>query len=319
MAMANGVTLPMFSLIFGDLLNSFNQSDDSMYAAIKLDALYFFLIGIGSFFCSWGSLYFYISVGERQTRRIREAYVKAILRQNMAWFNAHSAGELSTRLAADTELINEGIGQKAAAYIQFNSTFVAGLIMGLVRGWQLALVIVAITPLLAIGGGVMTYLVGKYAKAGSDAYAKAGDVADETLTSVKTVASMNAEQSAKDKYSIHVTEAMEAGIFSSYLNATSVGTVMLLVFGSYGLALWYGAKLIADGTYNSGTGAVYTGGDVVTVFFAVLMGAFAVGQAAPSVPAFNNAKGSAFRIFETIDRVPPIDSSSKEGTTRIFF
>ena len=37
---------------------------------------------------------------ERQTKRIREEYVRSILRQDMTWFNTHQAGELATRLSA---------------------------------------------------------------------------------------------------------------------------------------------------------------------------------------------------------------------------
>ena len=39
----------------------------------------------------------------------------------------------------------------------------------------------------------------------------------------------------------------------------------------------------------------------------------ALGQGAPSLAAFATARGAAFKIFETIDRVPLIDSLSDEG------
>jgi hypothetical protein len=45
-------------------------------------------------------------------------------------------------------------------------------------------------------------------------------------------------------------------------------------------------------TINPATNKPYTGGDIVSVFFSVLMGSFAIGQAAPSFPAFANAKGT---------------------------
>ena len=56
-----------------------------------------------------------------------------------------------------------------------------------------------------------------------------------------------------------------------------------------------------------------TAGDVLTVFFSVLMGAMNVGQAAPYVEAFMTAKAAAAKIFHVIDRIPEIDSASKEG------
>ncbi len=49
------------------------------------------------------------------------------------------------------------------------------------------------------------------------------------------------------------------------------------------------------------------------VFFSVLMGAMNVGQATPYVEAYSMARAAAATIFSVIDRVPQIDSSSKEG------
>lgn len=39
------------------------------------------------------------------------------------------------------------------------------------------------------------------------------------------------------------------------------------------------------------------------VFFSVLIGAFSVGQASPSIEAFANARGAAYEIFKIIDNV----------------
>jgi ABC-type multidrug transport system fused ATPase/permease subunit len=49
---------------------------------------------------------------------------------------------------------------------------------------------------------------------------------------------------------------------------------------------------------NTSTGAPYTGGDVIMVFFAVVMASFHVGQVGPAVTAFNKGRASARRIFE---------------------
>lgn len=43
--------------------------------------------------------------GERMTQKIREAYLRAILRQNVAFFDNVGAGEVATRITADMNLI----------------------------------------------------------------------------------------------------------------------------------------------------------------------------------------------------------------------
>jgi len=81
--------------------------------------------------------------------------------------------------------------------------------------------------------------------------------------------------------------------------------MFLVMFSSYGLAFWYGATLI-----NSGE---ITAGGIVNVFFAVIMGAMGLGQAAPSFTALAAARGAAYEIFKTVDRVPDIDTLSETG------
>ena len=49
------------------------------------------------------------------------------------------------------------------------------------------------------------------------------------------------------------------------------------------------------------------------VFFSVLMGAMQLGQAAPYVEAYSVARSAAATVFNVIDRVPEMDSSSQEG------
>ena len=45
--------------------------------------------------------------GEVNARRIRELYLKAVLRQNVAWFDNTGAGEVATRIQTDTREFNE--------------------------------------------------------------------------------------------------------------------------------------------------------------------------------------------------------------------
>ena len=56
-----------------------------------------------------------------------------------------------------------------------------------------------------------------------------------------------------------------------------------------------------------------SGGDVLSAIFAVLMGSMMFGQTAPGIAALGTARGAAVDVFETLERVPPIDSSSDEG------
>lgn len=51
----------------------------------------------------------------------------------------------------------------------------------------------------------------------------------------------------------------------------------------------------------------------MTVLFSVIFGAFALGQASPSMQKLAEAQGAAYKLFETIDRKPVIDALSRNG------
>jgi ATP-binding cassette subfamily B (MDR/TAP) protein 1 len=76
-------------------------------------------------------------------------------------------------------------------------------------------------------------------------------------------------------------------------------------YASYGLAFFWGASLILRGQATSG--------QIVGVFFSVLIGAFALAELAPKVQSITFAIAAATSLFNTIDRVPVIDSSSEAG------
>ena len=59
---------------------------------------------------------------------------------------------------SDVNKIREGIGDKVASFLQWTSCCLCGVIMGLIYGWKLALIMVAISPLLIVAGGALTYV-----------------------------------------------------------------------------------------------------------------------------------------------------------------
>lgn len=71
----------------------------------------------------------WIYTGETTTRRIREGYLQAILRQNVGFFDSIGAGEITTRLTSDMSLCQEGISEKVPISAQFLATFVAGFVV----------------------------------------------------------------------------------------------------------------------------------------------------------------------------------------------
>ena len=77
-------------------------------------SLFFVYLAIIVFVTTYVYMAAWVYTGERLTRQIRERYLRAILRQNIAYFDKIGAGEITTRITSDTHLIQDGISEKVA-------------------------------------------------------------------------------------------------------------------------------------------------------------------------------------------------------------
>ncbi|KAH9508579.1 ATP-dependent translocase ABCB1 [Bulinus truncatus] len=270
-------------------------------------AIYYCIIGGGVLIASYlqGSLW--MTAAERQAHRIRQHFLKNILRQDIGWFDTHEAAELNTRLADDITKIQDGIGDKMGSFVQWFASFVAGFVIGFANGWKLTLVILAVSPFLVGAAGLFSKLAASMTSKELEAYAKAGGVAEEVFGAIRTVVAFGGQEKESDRYASNLTEAQKFGVKKGFTNGASMGFIWFVIFCCYALGFWYGGKLVRDEK------DIYSLGKMIIVFFSVLIGAFSLGNAAPSIQSLSTARGAAHIIYQLIDLKSAIDSSSEEG------
>ncbi|KAI8638525.1 putative ABC transporter protein [Parasitella parasitica] len=305
-----GAMQPVSIIIFGQFMGTIGSAMATQdYERLASDSypliLTFVYMGTGVLVGAYITNCFWVLTGENQVRRIRALYVHAILRQEMGWFDKADEGSLTTRLATDTQLIQDGISEKFGLLVMCIGQFVTGFVVAFVKGWRLAVVMLATLPLMAGAGGAMGYYITKYTLKTQDSYADAGSVAEQVFAGIRTVYSFSLQKRFADLYETRLEKAMKTGIKRGQILGFGFGTFMFILFATYGLSFWYGSKLTRDG--------LMAGEDVLVVFFAMIMGAIALLQLPPNLSAVSSACGAAYKIYNTIDRVPSIDVDIKDG------
>ncbi|KAI8351787.1 P-loop containing nucleoside triphosphate hydrolase protein [Choanephora cucurbitarum] len=309
-SMGVGALQPVSIIIFGNFMGTISTSMVTGDLARLVEdvhplILIFVYMGTGVLVAAYITNCFWILTGENQVRRIRNMYVHAILRQEMGWFDKAEEGSLTTRLATDTQLIQDGISEKFGLLLMCAGQFITGFIVAFVKGWRLAVVMLATLPVLAGVGGAMGYFITKYTLKAQDSYADAGSIAEQVFSGIRTVYSFSLQSRFAALYDSKLIKAMQTGVKRGQVIGFGFGSFMFTLFATYGLAFWYGSKLTRED--------LMAGQDVLVVFFAMIMGAIALLQLPPNLSAVSSACGAAYKIYSTIDRVPPIDVDQKGG------
>uniref|UniRef100_S4RP00 ATP binding cassette subfamily B member 11 n=1 Tax=Petromyzon marinus TaxID=7757 RepID=S4RP00_PETMA len=275
---------------------------------VELTTFAFYYLGIGCVVLLVGYLQicFWVMAAARQVLRIRQAFFHNIMRMEIGWFDMNSVGELNTRISDDINKINDAIADKMSIFIQRFTTFVCGFLIGFLNGWKLTLVILAVSPLLGLGGALMGSFVARMTGRELKAYAKAGAVAEEVLSSIRTVAAFGGEKKEENRYDKNLVMAQKWGIRKGMILGFFQGYMWFIIFLCYALAFWYGSNLVLEEEE-------YSPGTLLQVFFGVLVGAINLGQASPCLEAFASGRGAATHVFNIIDREPIIDCMSDDG------
>ncbi|KAM4028831.1 ATP-binding cassette sub-family B member 5-like isoform 1-T1 [Anomaloglossus baeobatrachus] len=317
-AMGNGICQPLMLLVFGDMTDSLVCHNSSIQNTSECEnskpfpeqmtefSLYYVGIGAGVMLFGYAQVSFWVLAAARQTRRMRKMFFHSVLSQEISWFDVTKSGELNTRLTEDVNKINDGIGDKVGHLVQNVTSSLGGLLIGLIKGWQLGLVILATSPLVTIATALCSKMMVQLTSKELSAYAKAGSVADEVLSSIRTVVAFGGQEKEIQRYTNNLGEAQKIGIKKAITSQLAVGFMYFIIYASYALGFWYGSVLILGG-YG------YTIGDVLVVLFSVVLSSYCVGQAASHLEAFSVARGAAYNIFNTIDQASAINSFSIEG------
>ncbi|EUC43635.1 hypothetical protein COCMIDRAFT_6944 [Bipolaris oryzae ATCC 44560] len=310
-SIAAGAVMPLMTVVYGNFGGSFTSfSVDAVAAArfqhqIEKFTLYFVYLGIGAFVTSYVSIIGFSYTGERITRTIRELYLRAIFRQNIAFFDFLGSGEVTTRISSDMNLVQDGIGQKIGLFVTGISMFVSAVIVGFIRSWKLSLIMSSATLALILMMGINGTMMNKAQTLSIDEYATAASLAEEVLSSARNVAAYGTQKRLEEKYRAFVDRATKFDYKAKFWLSMMIAGMMGVLNLQYALAFWQGKRFLDDGEIGVS--------NILTVVMALMIAGFSIGQNLPHIQAFGAATAAATKVFNTIERDSPIDAETDKG------
>ncbi|CAN6274849.1 unnamed protein product [Urochloa humidicola] len=310
-ACAHGASVPVFFIFFGKLINIiglaylFPTTVSGRVAKYSLDFVY---LGIVILFSSWTEVACWMHTGERQAAKMRLAYLRAMLDQDIAVFDTEaSTGEVINAITSDILVVQDAISEKVGNFMHYISRFVAGFAIGFSQVWQISLVTLAIVPLIAIAGGTYAYVtIGLMARV-RKSYVKAGEIAEEVIGNVRTVHAFVGEDKAVRSYRDALLRTYKYGKRGGLAKGLGLGSMHSVLFLSWALLIWFTGVVVHKRISN--------GGESFTTMLNVVIAGLSLGQAAPNISTFLRARTAAHPIFQMIERSSVNKASSGTGRT----
>lgn len=311
-AIAAGAVMPLMTVVFGNLSGSFQGLAlgtllEQFETILNKNVLYFVYLAVGVFVLIYISTVLFIYTGEHITSKVREQYLKAILSQNIGFFDKIGAGAVTTMITANTNLIQEAISEKVGLTLTGVAAFFAAFVIGFIKFWKLTLIctssVVAIVVLMGTGGRKMS----GWNKKSLAAYALGGSVAEEVLASIRNAVAFGTQDKLAKQYDVHLQEARHWGIRSKAALGCMIGSLLWIIFLNYGLTFWMGSRFLVSGETSLA--------HILTIVLAIMIGAFSFGNIGPNIQHFAAGVAAASKIYATIDRASPLDPLSDQGKT----
>jgi ATP-binding cassette, subfamily B (MDR/TAP), member 1 len=117
------------------------------------------------------------------------------------------------------------------------TTFIGGVVVAFAKGWKLTLVILSVSPLLFVTSVMFAQLAEALSTNELKSYARAGAVAEEVFSSIRTVFAFNGVKKDHKRYEDKLDEAKKFGIKKSIVNGALMGMLWLVINGSYALGI----------------------------------------------------------------------------------
>ncbi|KAL7712658.1 ABC-type xenobiotic transporter [Entamoeba marina] len=328
-SLAAGALQPMMMLVMGDMIDSFDMSGEMDFSTYPLEQQYLIneeiidsvidtindlslkliYFSLGNMVAGFLSSFCFFVLSQRQGIKIRKLYFQALLRQDMGWYDFHESGELTARLASDVQDIQDGMSAKFGQIFQIITGFITGYAIGFAKSWDLTLVILSAAPFMLCSMLFLGISATVFTSKGQNAFGEAGTIAEETIGNMRTVQSLGKSKKFGEEYTQKIRIVDRFNVIRDHCIGIGLGFMMFFMFGSLALGSWYGSIVL------QGKGATEdaSAGTVMIVFMSVLMATMNLAMIAMPINVLSTARASAFKIYNTIDRIPEIDAHSIGG------
>ena len=238
--------------------------------------------------------YFVSWIGERVVADIRQAIFNHLLRMDITFFETTKAGELVSRLTADTTLLQTVIGSSFSMALRNGLTMIGGAVMLVLTSPKLSLMVFLIVPLVVFP---IVFFGRKVRHLSRESQGRLGDLGgftEEAITGIRTIQAFTAETIIGGRFDAFAEQAFGTAVKRVRARAFLVSLVISIAFGSIVGVLWMGGRDVLANHMSGGQLSAF-------IFYAVLL-AGSLGALSEVAGDLQRAAGAIERLMDLMTR-----------------
>lgn len=242
--------------------------------------------------------YFIGRLGERVVADLRKAVYAQLLNLNQSFFARTSTGEVVSRLTTDTTLIQTVVGSSISIAIRTVATTSGALFLMVVVNWKLALMVLALGPMIIGPITLFGRRVQRLSRRSQDHLAAASARASESLRAIDTVQVFTREREEYRGFDEAIEATFRASLRRITVRSAMTAVIFTVVLSGLISVLWFGAIQVKTGAMTPGAMTQF----VMYAFVAVS----GVGMLSETYTEIMRAAGATERLMEILQTAAAI-------------
>jgi ATP-binding cassette subfamily B (MDR/TAP) protein 1 len=188
MAGATGLVLPVWGYFFAQVISGLSDTGtEPISDRFKTIAIQFTWIAATSGVSELFRYLCFCRLATRQMSRIKQQYLRSVLRQELAWHELEPNLSAATRLTTHIPKLRAAFGAPLSLVFSYAGQALTGLIIGLWASWKLMLALMTMVPIMWVSFKVFGQLRSQNGVRSARAYLQASQISDEIMSLLDTI------------------------------------------------------------------------------------------------------------------------------------
>nr|pir hypothetical protein ZK484.2 - Caenorhabditis elegans [Caenorhabditis elegans] len=234
-------------------------------------------------------------------RQIRNDLFRSVVKQEIGFFDMNKTGEICSRLSADCQTMSNTLSLYMNVLTRNLTMLFGSLIFMFTLSWKLSMITLINIPIIFLVNKIFGVWYDMLSEETQNSVAKANDVAEEVLSSIRTVKSFACENYESSRFMTFLNVTLKIATRKVFVVIGLIWSNELLQMGILTIVLWYGGHLVIENKVESG------------LLVSFLLYQFQLGENLRELGEVWNglmqAVGASRKVFEFIDRPPRVENT----------